>query len=142
MSIAAPLGLQTSANLRRVRKADAVPPAFGKPDPYAMLMACWVDYMRTDDKNLSTQGMKLATDAQADRDVHAEQHLADLRMGESVNAMVDSLSTQHRWAIYRSQRISTVWRFANANYEEVLMAARDELEQKLKKNIATRLYFS
>jgi hypothetical protein len=86
--------------------------------------------------------MKLASDATADRDVHAEQHLADIKMGEAVNAMVDSLTIQHRWAIYRSQGISTAWRFGNANYETVLLEARDALEEKLRKNVATLLSFS
>lgn len=136
------LGLPTATNLRRVRKPDTVQPAFDKPEPYAILMACWVDYMRVDDRDLGSRGMKLVSDAEVDRDVHAEQHLANLKIGEAVNAMVDSLTIQHRWAIYRSQGISTAWRFQNANYAEVLEAARNDLEQKLRKNVATRLYFS
>jgi hypothetical protein len=142
MTFAATLNIPVAPSLRRVRKEEVVRPAFDRPDPYTALMTCWADYMRTDDRNLSTQGMRLVSDAQADRDVHEEQHLADLRIGEAVNAMVDSLTVQQRWAIYRSQRISTVWRFQNANYETVLLEARDELEQKLKKNVATRLYFA
>jgi len=142
MSLAVPANLPEVKVMRRAPKEPAANQAFGQADPYAMLMACWSDYMRTDDRNLSAQGMKLTSDAEADRDVHEEQRLADLRIGEAVNAMVDSLTVQHRWAIYRSQRISAVWRFPNANYEEVLLDARDELEKKLKKNVATRLYFS
>lgn len=142
MSLAITIGSPTGKTIRRAPKEPAANQAFGQVDPYAMLMACWVDYMRTDDRNLSTQGMKLASDAEVDRDVHTEQYLADLRIGEAVNAMVDSLTVQQRWAIYRSQGISTAWRFANANYEVVLLDARDSLEEKLKKNVATRLYFS
>ena len=85
--------------------------------------------------------MKLAGDCEAGRDVHQEQRLADIRMGEAVNAMVESLSIQYRWAIYRSQGISTAWRFQNASYADVLTAARDELEKKLRAHVATRLYF-
>lgn len=58
-------------------------------------------------------------------------------MGDAVNAMVDSLAMQHRWAIYKSQGISSTWRFLNARYEDALSDARDELEKKLCNNVAT-----
>jgi hypothetical protein len=131
-----------SPGLRRVRREEVARPAFDKPDPYALLMACWVDFMRVPDLKLSSCGMKLIGDAPSDATVGEAQYIADLRMGEAVNAMVDSLSTQHRWAICKSQRIATVWRFTNADYETVLAEARDELEKKLRGNVATRLYFA
>jgi uncharacterized protein YqjF (DUF2071 family) len=143
MSIAVTLGLPFGTTIRRAPKEEAANrKAFDQPDPYATLLACWVSYMRADDRDLGSRGMRLATDAAADRDVHAEQHLADIKIGEAVNATVDSLTIQQRWAIYKSQRISAVWRFANADYEAVLTEAREALEEKLKKNVATRLYFS
>lgn len=142
MTTAVTLNLPYAATLRRAPKEKPANQAFDQPDPYAMLMACWVDYMRTDDRDLGAGGMKLASDAPVEKDVHEQQRTADLKIGEAVNAMVDSLTIQHRWAIYKSQRLSAVWRFPNASYDEVLMAARDELEKKLKKNVATRLYFS
>jgi hypothetical protein len=142
MNLAATLDLSIATpTLRRVRKVEAVKPAFGNPDPFAMLMACWVDYMRTDDRDLGGSRMKLVGEGADERDVHEQQRAADIKIGEAVGAMVDSLTVQHRWAIYKSQRIATMWRFANADYETVLMDARNELEEKLKKNIATRLYF-
>lgn len=143
MSLAATFGITPSApQLRRVRREEAARPAFDKPDPYGQLMACWADYMRVDDRDLGSRGMKLASDAEEDRDIHAQQRAADLKMGEAVNAMVDSLTIQHRWAICKSQGIASAWRFANARYEDVLTDARDELEKKLRNNVATRLYFS
>jgi hypothetical protein len=104
-------------------------------------MACWVDYMQVDDRDLGSRGMKLVGESKRDIDVHEAQRLADIRMGEAVNAMVDSLNVLQRWAIYKSQRMANVWRFNNANYETVLTNARDVLEEKLRKNIATRIYF-
>jgi hypothetical protein len=142
MALTATLGTIHAPQLRRVRKAEAMQPAFDKPDPYGILMACWADFMRVDDRDLGSRGMKLASDAENDRDVHEQQRAADLKIGEAVNAMVDSLSIQHRWAICKSQGISRGWRFPNANYEVVLTEARDELENKLRKNLATRLHFS
>jgi hypothetical protein len=64
-----------------------------------------------------------------------------MKMGETVNAMVDSLPMLHRWAIYKSQGIATAWRFPNADYGNTLTAAREALEEKLRKNIATRIHF-
>lgn len=131
-----------SPGLRRVRREEVARPAFNKPDPYALLMACWVDFMRTDDRDLGAGRMRMNGEVIGDLDVYEQQRAADLRMGAAVNAMVDSLATQHRWAICKSQRIATVWRFPNADYETVLMAARDALEEKLKNNVATKIYFA
>ena len=142
MSATATLGIFASSNLRRVRREEVARPAFNKPDPYVMLMVCWLDYMRADDRDLGVGGMKLASDAEPDVNVHDAQRLADMRMGEAVNAMVDSLTVLQRAAIYKSQGLATAWRFGGSNYEAVLLAAREDLEEKLKKNLATRIYFS
>lgn len=143
MAATATLDTIPAPTARRVRRAEVVQPAFSQPDPYAQLLACWVDFMRTDDRDLSAGGMKLAgdDDAEPEVNVHDAQRAADLKTGDSVNAMVDSLAALHRWAIYKSQGISTAWRFPNADFATTLAAARDELEQKLRKNVATRLYF-
>ena len=141
MSAIATLGIFASPNLRRVRREDVAKPAFQKPEPYTLLMACWLDFMRADDRDLGAGGMKLATDAEPDVNVHDAQRLADMRMGEAVNAMVDSLSVLQRAAIYKSQGLATAWRFSASNYETVLLQAREDLEEKLKKNLATRIYF-
>jgi hypothetical protein len=142
MSLAITIGLPTATTVRRAPKELAANQTFGQADPYAMLMACWVDYMRVPDLHLSPRSMSLVGDAPPDATVGEAQYIADLKLGESVNAMVDSLVMIHRWAIYKSQGISTVWRFPNANYETVLLEARDELEKKLSKHVATRLYFA
>lgn len=142
MALSATLGTIPTPALRRVRREEVARPAFAKADPYGLLMACWADFMRTDDRDLGGSGMRLQSDAVADRNVHDDQRAADMKIGEAVNAMVDSLTIQHRWAIYKSQGISPAWRFQNAKYEDVLSDARDDLEKKLRNNVATRLYFS
>lgn len=134
-------GIFAAQGVRRVRRDEAAKPAFSEPDPYALLMDCWVAYMRVDDRDLGSRCMKLVGEGDPEYSVHEAQRLADIKLGEAVNAMVDSLTVQHRWAIYRSQRISAIWRFPNADYATVLLEARDELESKLRKNVATRLYW-
>lgn len=141
MSTTATLGIFNGSPLRRVRRDEVAKPAFNKPDPYQLLLACWVDFMRADDRDLGVGGMKLASDAALDTNVHDAQRAADLKMGEAVNAMVHSLPTLHRWAIYKSQGISTAWRFPNADFGGTLATAREQLEEKLRKHVATQLYF-
>ena len=143
MTLAATCGTTPAVILSRVRRAAPPAAAFNKPDPYSLLMDCWVSFMHTNDRDLGSRGMKLEGEGGAERvDPHEAQRLADIRTGETVNAMVDSLTIQHRWAIYKSQGISSAWRFQNAKYEDVLSDARDDLEKKLRNNIATLLYFS
>lgn len=141
MSTIAIRGIFATSNLRRVRREEVAIPAFQKPDPYVQLMACWVDYMRVDDRDVGIGGMKLRSDAEPDVNVHDAQRGADLKMGEAVNAIVDSLTVLQRAAVYKSQGLATVWRFASSNYETVLLHAREDLEEKLRKHVATRLYF-
>ncbi len=141
MSATATLGIFSGSALRRVRREEAVKPAFNKPDPYAQLLACWVDFMRSNDRDLGIGGMKLASDALAEINVHDAQRAADLKIGEAVDAMVSSLPQLHRWAIKKSQGIATAWRFPSADLGATLAAAREELEAKLRKHVATQLYF-
>jgi hypothetical protein len=141
MSTIAIPGIFATSNIRRVRRDEVAKPAFQQPDPYVHLMACWADYMRADDRDLGIGGMKLVSDAEPDLNVHDAQRAADMKMGEAVNAMVDSLTVLQRAAVYKSQGMATSWRFASSNYETVLLQAREDLEEKLKKNLATRIYF-
>lgn len=127
--------------LRRVRRDEVARQESPKVDSYAQLMACWLDYMRLDDRDLGLTRMRLASDAAKDLDVYDSQRAADIKIGEAVNAMVESLPMRLRWAILKSQGISTAWRFPNADFSAVLSEARDELEQKLRKNGVTRLYY-
>lgn len=135
------LGIFSGTNLRRARRVEVATLAFNKPDPYAQLLACWVDFMRSNDRDLGVGGMKLASDALAETNVHDAQRAADLKIGEAVDAMVSSLPQLHRWAIKKSQGIATAWRFPNADFGATLAAAREELEAKLRKHVATQLYF-
>lgn len=64
-----------------------------------------------------------------------------MKMGEAVNACVDSLAVLQCPAIYWSQGLATAWRVGALNYETVLLAAREELEEKLKKSCNANLFF-
>lgn len=70
MTFAATLGIAPTSTLRRAPKAAAPAPAFDRPAPYSKLMACWADFMRTDDRDLGAGGMRLRIDAAAEQNIH------------------------------------------------------------------------
>lgn len=57
MSSLATLGSFPIPTLRRVRRNEVTKPVFNTSEPYPMLIACWVDYMRVDDRDLGSRGM-------------------------------------------------------------------------------------
>ena len=96
MPTIATAGIFNGSPLRRVRRDEVAKPAFNKPDPYVQLMACWIDFMRADDRDLGASAMKLVSDVVDGRDVHERQRAADLKVGESVDVMVRGLPALHR----------------------------------------------
>lgn len=130
-----------------LRRAERPAPPQPRADGMSLCLDCWTAYMYRDDRDLGVSRMKLRgrgdnePHAFIERDTEAEQYLADIKTGEAVNAMIDSLPMNQRWAIYKSQGITTQWRFNSVDYATVLTEAQAALEQKLRKNIATRIHF-
>lgn len=130
-----------------LRRAERPTPPPARPEGMTLCLSCWSEWMRRDDRDLSVSRMKLRgrgdnEPAQyIERDANEEQRQADIKTGEAVNAMIDSLPMSQRWAIYRSQGITTQWRFNSVDYATVLTDAQAALEQKLRNNIATRIHF-
>jgi hypothetical protein len=133
--------------LIRVRKQAVKPDTWIEPDGLDICIACWQDYMRCDDRDLGTSRVHLqggAEDPQhiaCESDPYAEQRKADLKIGEATDAMIDSLSRQHIWAIYKAYGMGQVWSFPNADLMTTLEQAKVELEKKLRNNGATRVKF-
>lgn len=133
--------------MRRVRKEDIQRDAWAKPDGMSVCLECWQKWMLTDDRDLSASRMKLdASPEDQERvayesDPYADQRKADMKAGEAVNAMIDSLKPAWRWAIYRKYSISTAWNFPRLDWLSALSQALEELEKKLRRNIATAIYF-
>lgn len=132
----------------RTRRETWQSPQSTKAEPYAFCMACWVDFMTVDDRDSGASRMNLHSRDEEDKedgdyrsDPYSEQRKADLKTGEAVNAMVESLTIEHRWAIHKSQGMTTQWRFPNADYMQVLLRAQQELERKLRNNFTTGIYF-
>lgn len=136
--------------MRRVRKEEVERPTWIKPDGYALCMECWKTYMSTDDRDLSASRMILrgGEDEESEEhegghesDPYGDQRRADIKTGEAVDAMVDSLKPVEAWAIRKKYGVMNVWNFPSANYVEVLLRAETKLEEMLRKNIATAVMF-
>jgi hypothetical protein len=130
--------------MRRVRKEDVQIAVLEKPDGLVYCLDCWKTYMQGDDRDLSASRMKLhAREDDEDppegyqSDPYGDQRKADLRVGEATDAMIDSLKRISNWAIYKGCGLATAWHFPNADFGIVFATAKDELEEKLRKNIVT-----
>jgi hypothetical protein len=131
----------------RVRKAAIKPDTWIQPDGFDICLACWKDYMQIDDRDLGTSRVHLTGGAEDlqhvayEIDPYAEQRKSDLKIGAATDAMIDSLSRLHIWAIYKAYGIGQVWNFPHADFMMTLEVAKRELELKLRRNLATCVKF-
>lgn len=65
-----------------------------------------------------------------------------MRAGEAIDVMINSLTRRQWWALHKAKGMCTVWIFAEEKYPEALLQAREALEPRLQKHIATRRYFN
>ena len=107
-------------------------------------LCCWSEWMRGDaDRDLRAKPMGgLMGNADgygADED--EKQQARDTRMAVATDAMIDSMTMLHRWAIYTSTGVGTAWKFPRADLLETYSAARIALELLLRKNVCTGILF-
>jgi hypothetical protein len=130
--------------MRRVKKEEVQRDTWVKPDALDLCLDCWVMWMAGDgDKDLGAKGMRLMS-GDADgygKDSEEAQQARDNEIGAATDAMIDSLSMLHRWAIYTTCELPAVWDFPRADIFTVGPAARDALTEKLKWNVGTRMLF-
>lgn len=114
-------------------------------DPVDLCLELWKTWMHgANDRDLGAKTMRGLCgegDGYGTSDPYDAQHKSDMRMAEATDAMINSLSRIHVWAIYRACSLATVWKFPNAVLQDVVMEARSELEKKLRKNICTAVLF-
>lgn len=126
--------------LRRVRKDEVPARSAAMADPLDICLECWKDWMAADpDRNLSAKTSRFNRSTFLTGE-EAEQ-ARNNEIGAATDAMIDSLSMLHRWAIYKMCGVATPWGFPRADILVVGPAARDALTEKLKKNVGTRLLF-
>lgn len=128
--------------MRRVRKEDVIVNTYVRPDGLDLCLELWKDYMRRDDTDLGVQGQKsLRGEGDGYGNDDTSQSRRDNEIAEATDAMINSLRACDRWAIYRLCSITTVWNFPNLNYIDAAQGAKLALEEKLRKNVATRTLF-
>jgi hypothetical protein len=136
-------GILIAPTLRRVRREDVRPAAFVKADGLEVCLACWKTWMTRDpDRDLGMKTMSgLVGDDESGPDIYEAQQAADDRIGAATDAMINSLSRMHVWAIHRSCSIASMWRFPNVDILTVAAEAKDLLTEKLKRNVCTATLF-
>lgn len=115
-----------------------------QPEPLDYCLECWKEWMAGGgSRNLGAATMRgLVGDEDGyGVDLHESQQSRDRRIAEATDAMVESLSRLHFWAIYKACSIDTAWRFPNADLIETATEARRMLTGKLKKNSCTGILF-
>jgi hypothetical protein len=113
-------------------------------DPVDLCLEMWKVWMtQAGDRDLGAKTMR-GLSGEGDGhgiDLHEAQRACDMRMAEATDAMINSLSRLHVWAIYCACSLATVWKFPNASLADVAADARSELATKLRKNICTAVLF-
>jgi len=132
-----------ASNLRRVRKDDS-PFIERRTDGLDICLDCWVRSMATgrDDKDLGVQRLEmLCGDGDGYGNDDTGQQRRDNEIAVATNAMIDSLSRVHWWAIRRKMGLATVWNYPNQDYMHVAIEACIELTAKLRRNPTTAVWF-
>ena len=118
--------------------------AWTDPDPLDLCLELWAAWMAHDaDRDMGVKTMRGLSGEGDGRgvDMHEAQQATDTRIAQATDAMIDSMARIHIWAIYKLCSQATPWRFPNAVFADVAMAARAELTQRLKNNVCTAVLF-
>lgn len=109
--------------------------------PLDQCLETWIDSYRHADLDIGcgSSSKFLSGDAPPSSD-HLYSNM-DSNVAKAVDAEVSSLPMHMRWAIQKCCGITTVWNFPSLVFESVVVDAKRELENKLKKNLATRIFF-
>ncbi len=129
---------------RRVLKGESHTKNWQNEEPFDNCLRCWKTWMFGDaDRDLGMKAMGgLISNSDGYGADPAEQDQArDTRIAVATDAMIDSMKLIHRWAIYESTGVGTVWKFPNADLIITYEAARQELEILLRKNVCTGVLF-
>lgn len=140
--------VRTIAKFRRAIDSARLS-AFFRPDGLDECLRCWVAWMHTPESakllDMKTQnGLVGESDGYGDeQDVHDHQRRREYEIAMATDAMIDSLTAFHRWAIYRSYNLGNgwqQWKF-KGDLGDAYAEARITLAGKLKKNVCTANLF-
>lgn len=129
-------------DMQRVRKQDIKLDTWVKPDGIDLCLEHWAIWMGKNDSDVGIQGQRhLRGDGDGYGDSDACEQRRHNEIAEATDAMIEGLSTYHRYAIYHKCGVSSAWRFPNINFIAAASEAVVILTQKLKINVATRMLF-
>lgn len=124
-----------------MREARKIPVFDCRVTPLDICLERWIDYHRREDLEMGwhRSSPMLVGDAPA----NSEQLYSrmDNKAGEAVDVVVNSLPAHMCWAMKKACGFASVWRFPSLIFEDVVVDARRELENKLKNNVATRVFW-
>lgn len=128
---------------RRIPRSEIVRAKPTSDDPVALCLELWKEWIVHDpDRDMGIKSMRMLTgDDVRNLDPSELKQLEDAKIGAATDAMIGSLSPIHKWAIYRSCSVSTVWNFPNSDFISTAIEARKQLEIKLRKNMCTSVIF-
>jgi hypothetical protein len=117
-------------------------------DPLDLCLEYWKAWMGRNNQDLGTQRQKLRTD-EDEKDVQkdsesvaaAAEERREAEIAEATDAAINDLRACDRWAIYKMCGLSTAWRFPLLDFMQTAQGAKVKVEEKLRKNIATRALF-
>lgn len=108
--------------------------------PLDECLSLWADWMRSRSV-FHGQPKLLQIFGGSPADFEQDCHEMDISAARAVQAMIDSLTTQHQWAIYYRCGLKSVWNYERLNLELTLADAEQALEPKLRKNNALTHFF-
>lgn len=110
--------------------------------PLDQCLETWIDSFRHADLDIGcgSSSKFLVSDAPPSSDYLYLR--MDGKVAEAVDAEVSGLPGHLRWAIHKCCGITTVWNFPSLVFEDVVVDAKRQLENKLKKNLATWSFFA
>lgn len=123
-------------NVRKIQVYDHRPTT-----PLDQCLETWIDSYRHADLDVGcgSSSRHLNSDAPPCSD-HLYSNM-DSKVADAVDAEVAGLPAHMRWAIKKCCGITNVWNFQSLDFEKVVVDAKQELENKLRKNLATRIFF-
>ena len=109
--------------------------------PLDVCLSIWVQWQRRADLGIGWRGKSAMLESDGSADSHQLYDNMDNNTAQAVDAMICSLPRHLDWVIRRRCGITTAWRFPSLVFADMLPLAEQELEKKLRKNIATRFFF-
>lgn len=109
--------------------------------PLDICIEHWIDYHRRNDVDMDWHRASPLLVSDATPDSEQVYSRMDSKAGEAVDVIVNALPAHQSWAMKKTCGLTSLWRFPSLVFEDVVVDAKRELENKLKINVATRVFW-